>query len=161
MRGTDGVPRCGSAIWRAPGRKLRFGFWQHLLDLVFCLATGPGGLCCVREQVRGRPMLPVWVGWLAGYLRRGGRWTLGCNLSSRLFGASLGKIAAITGAAGHSGRGLGIRTWHTPQPAHSDGGLSKSSLRRTRGTEQGTGALGERDGPSTRAPRASAAVWCC
>lgn len=41
----------------------------------------------------------------------------GCNLSSRLFGAALGKIAAITGTAGHSGRGSGIRTWRTPQPA--------------------------------------------
>lgn len=46
------------------GRKLRFGFWQHLLDLVFCLATVPGGLCCVYGS-RFAGYAAVWVGWLA------------------------------------------------------------------------------------------------
>lgn len=49
------------------GRKLRFGFWQHLLDLVFCLATVPGGLCCVYGS-RFAGYAAVWVGWLATYV---------------------------------------------------------------------------------------------
>jgi hypothetical protein len=132
---------------RAGGQKIAFWLLAAPAGSRLLLGCRPGcALLCTGAG--SRAMLPS---RLDGYLRRVGRWTLvvTCRLvfSGRRWVNRCDKLALPDTVEGAAVFALG-----TPRSQHSDGGLSKWSLRRT---EQGTGALGERDGPPTRTPPAA------